>query len=346
MDSGKWGLRNSLRQSERRAAGRFAPVTGVLQRVGPSAVLRRAVLAAAGDDRLRELVTAAPVSAAIVQRFVAGPDRSAAMSAVAALCARGLDVSLDHLGEDTVDPGSATAAVAAYTGLLGELARTGLAQRVEVSVKLSALGLALADDGPGRALAGAREICSAARNAGTTVTVDMEDSTLTEAILGIVEELRADFPDTAAVIQAYLRRSAEDCAVLAAQGARVRLCKGAYNEPPEVAYTSRAEVDRSYVRCLSRLMAGTGRPLVATHDPRLIAIADALAVRTGRGPGDWEYQMLYGIRPAEQRRLVASGFRVRVYTPFGAQWWGYLVRRLAERPANLAFFARSLVGRS
>ncbi len=321
-------------------------MAGVLETVGPSAVLRRAVLAAASADRLREVATATPVAAGVVRRFVAGSDRPAALAAADRLTADGLDVSLDHLGEDTSDPESAAAAVRAYTGLLAELAQRGLGPRVEVSVKLSALGLGLPDDGPGRALAGAREICAAARNAGTTVTVDMEDSASSALTLGIVRELRADFPDTAAVIQAYLRRSVEDCAVLAIEGARVRLCKGAYDEPAEVAHTTRAEVDRSYVRCLSALMAGSGRPLVATHDPRLIAIADALAVRAGRGPADWEYQMLYGIRPAEQRRLVASGFRVRIYTPFGAQWWGYLVRRLAERPANIAFFARSLVGRS
>jgi len=321
-------------------------VAALLERIGPSAVLRRAVLAAAGDDRLRDAVSAAPASAAVVRRFVAGADRAGALAAVAALRAEGLDVSLDHLGEDTVDPGSAAAAVAAYTGLLAELAEDRPGPGAEVSVKLSSVGLDLPDDGPARALAGAREICTAARNAGTTVTVDMEDSSRTTLTLGIVRELRADFPDTGAVVQSGLRRSEDDCAALAAEGARVRLCKGAYAEPPEVAFTSRSEVDRSYVRCLSQLMAGTGRPLVATHDPRLIAIADALAVRSGRGPQDWEYQMLYGIRPDEQRRLAASGFAVRVYVPFGAQWWGYLVRRLAERPANLAFFARALAGRS
>lgn len=318
----------------------------LLERIAPSAVLRRAVLAAAADERLRAAVSAAPASAAVVRRFVAGEDRAAALAVVAALRSDRLDVSLDHLGEDTVDPESAAAAVAAYTGLLAELAQDRPGPGAEVSVKLSAVGLDLPEDGPARALAGAREICAAARNAGTTVTIDMEDSSRTSVTLGIVRELRADFPDTAAVVQSGLRRSEADCAALAAEGARVRLCKGAYAEPVDVAFATRGEIDRSYVRCLSVLMAGTGRPLVATHDPRLVAVADALAVRSGRGPQDWEYQMLYGVRPDEQRRLAAAGFSVRVYVPFGAQWWGYLVRRLAERPANLTFFARALAGRS
>jgi len=317
-----------------------------LDRIAPSAVVRRAVLAAAGDQRLASVVSAAPVAASVVRRFVAGEDEAAALRTVTELTGAGLDVSLDHLGEDTTDPESAAAAVSAYTSLLAELSATGLGTRAEVSVKLSALGLGLPGDGPDRALAGAREICTAARNAGTTVTIDMEDSTRTGQTLAIVRELRADFPDAGAVVQSYLRRTEADCAALAAEGARVRLCKGAYDEADDVAFGNRREVDLSYVRCLGLLMAGSGRPMVATHDPRLVAIADALAVRSGRGPQDWEYQMLYGIRPAEQQRLAASGFGVRVYVPFGSQWWGYLVRRLAERPANLAFFARALVGRS
>jgi len=191
----------------------------------------------------------------------------------------------------------------------------------------------------------ARLVAAAARAAGTAVTVDMEDHTVTDAILETVLELRQDFPDTAAVLQAYLRRTAGDCRVFAGPGSRVRLCKGAYDEPADVAFTTRADVDRSYVDCLGILMAGQGRPLVATHDPRLIAIADALAVRNGRVPADWEYQLLYGVRPAEQRRLVEHGFAVRVYLPYGDQWWGYLVRRLAERPANMAFFLRALATR-
>jgi len=158
-------------------------------------------------------------------------------------------------------------------------------------------------------------------------------------------ELRQDFPWVGAVLQAYLYRTEADCRDLAVEGSRVRLCKGAYKEPPSVAFASRQDVDRSYVRCLSVLMAGRGYPMVATHDPRLVDIAGALAVRHRRTPADHEYQMLYGIRPDEQRRLAGEGETVRVYVPYGSQWYGYLMRRLAERPANVAFFLRSLVSK-
>jgi proline dehydrogenase len=185
----------------------------------------------------------------------------------------------------------------------------------------------------------------AARSAGTTVTLDMEDHQLVEPTVRLHRELRADFPDVGCVIQSYLRRSEADCAALAAMGARVRLCKGAYDAPEQVAFTGRAEVDRSYVRCMRRLLDGTGYPMLATHDPRLIDIAGAQGILAGRPASSFEYQMLYGIRPAEQRRLAALGARVRVYVPYGSDWYGYLTRRLAERPANLGFFLRSLVTR-
>jgi proline dehydrogenase len=174
----------------------------------------------------------------------------------------------------------------------------------------------------------------------------MEDHTHVDATLRIVHTLRGDHPGLGCVIQSQLRRSADDCADLATPGSRVRLCKGAYNAPADAAFVARPEIDRSYARCLRMLMRGSGYPMIATHDPRLIEIAGAQAHLTGRGPGDFEYQMLYGIRPAEQQRLATCGAQVRVYLPYGSDWYGYLVRRLAERPANLAFFARSLATRS
>jgi len=147
------------------------------------------------------------------------------------------------------------------------------------------------------------------------------------------------------VLQSYLRRTEADCRVLAYEGSRVRLCKGAYNEPEHVAFQEKVEVDKSYVRCLKVLMAGQGYPMVATHDPRMIAIAGSLASRYGRAKGSYEFQMLYGIRPEEQKRLAVSGETVCVYVPYGAQWYGYLMRRLAERPQNLSFFLKSLISK-
>jgi proline dehydrogenase len=174
----------------------------------------------------------------------------------------------------------------------------------------------------------------------------MEDHTTTDATLTAVGKLRADFPDVGAVLQAYLHRTEQDCRDLAYAGSRVRLCKGAYKEPESVAYQQRSQVDKSYVRCLKVLMAGEGYPMVATHDPTLVEIAGWLANRNERSPDSYEYQMLFGIRPEEQLRLAAAGNRVRIYTPYGDEWYGYLMRRLAERPANVAFFARSVVTKS
>jgi proline dehydrogenase len=174
----------------------------------------------------------------------------------------------------------------------------------------------------------------------------MEDHTTTDSTLSILRELRKDFPRTGAVLQSYLRRTEADCRDLAYPGSRVRLCKGAYDEPESVAYPSAREVDLSYVRCLNVLMAGEAYPMLATHDPRLIAIADERARWYGRDRGSYEYQLLFGVRPAEQLRLVAAGETVRVYVPYGTEWYGYLMRRLAERPANVAFFLRALASRS
>jgi proline dehydrogenase len=162
--------------------------------------------------------------------------------------------------------------------------------------------------------------------------------------LGIVRDLRVDHPWVGAVLQAQLRRTEGDCRDLAGGGSRVRLCKGAYDEPASAAFR-RGEVDRSFVRCLKVLMAGEGLPMVATHDPRLVEIARFLAERHGRTADDYELQMLYGVRPHAQSELAAEGLRVRVYLPYGTEWFGYFMRRLGERPANLAFFARSLLTR-
>jgi proline dehydrogenase len=207
------------------------------------------------------------------------------------------------------------------------------------------MGQALPTDGDKVALENAHQVCAVAAEAGTTVTLDMEDHTTTDATLEALRELRRDFPGTGAVLQSYLRRTEGDCRDLAGPGSRVRLCKGAYDEPESVAYRDRRAVDRSYVRCLKVLMAGEGYPMVATHDPRLVEIAGALAIRHDRAKGSYEYQMLYGVRPDEQRRLADQGERVRVYLPYGNEWYGYLVRRMAERPQNLALFVRSLVSK-
>ena len=308
-------------------------------------MLRRSLLALSRSEQLKRAVATLPVSSSVVARFVPGEATEDAVSAAADLVKQGLAVSLDHLGEDTLDRAQADAAVAAYVEVLAALSDAGLTPNAEVSVKLSAVGQALPGDGDRIALDNARRICQAAANAGTVVTLDMEDHTTTDSTLRILGRLRPDFPDTGAVLQSYLKRTEGDCRDLAYAGSRVRLCKGAYNEPASVAFQDKHEVDLSYVRCLKVLMQGKGYPMVASHDPRLIAIAARLAEENGRVAGDFEYQMLFGIRPNEQQRLADDGHTVRVYMPYGVEWYGYLMRRLAERPANVAFFVRSLLSK-
>ena len=308
-------------------------------------LLRQPLLVLSRSGKVKNLVSTMPVSAGIVRNYVAGETTADAVEAAAGLADAGLLASLDHLGEDTLDEAQADATVTAYVELLQELAARGLTRGAEVSVKLSAIGQFLPEGGHKIALENARTICRAARNAGTTVTLDMEDHTTVDSTLSILRELRKDFPETGAVLQAMLRRTEADCRTLAYEGSRVRLCKGAYLEPEDVAFQGRLEVDKAYVRCLKVLLAGEGYPMIATHDPRMIEIASSLASRYGREPGTYEFQMLYGTRPEEQRRLAGKGERMRVYVPYGNEWYGYLMRRLAERPQNLTFFLRSLISK-
>ncbi|HEX7460580.1 MAG TPA: proline dehydrogenase family protein [Dermatophilaceae bacterium] len=309
-----------------------------------SGVLRQGLLQMSKSGRVRELVERAPMSRDVVRRFVAGDSTVDAVNAARALDVTGRRCTIDHLGEDTHDLPQAQNTRDAYLSLLLALGEAGLTQdgKAEVSLKLSALGQALPGDGAKIAVEHAREICQAASNAGTTVTLDMEDHTTVDATLEALSELRKDFPTAGAVLQAYLHRTEADCRDLAHEGSRVRLCKGAYDEPESVAFQGKTEVARAYVRCLKVLMAGQGYPMIASHDPRLVEIAGALAHKEDRAADTFEYQMLYGIRPEEQKRIADRGDRMRVYVPYGQEWYGYLIRRMAERPANTIFFLRSL----
>lgn len=315
--------------------------------LSPAVWMKQGLLMLSRNTALRDVLEKAPVSRSVVKRFVAGESTDLAVSVAGQLRDSNRKATIDFLGEDTLDPGQATYTKDAYLALLSALSDEGLTQggQVEVSLKLSALGQALGGDGEKIALENAREICQVAANAGTTVTLDMEDHTTTDSTLGILRELRQDWPWVGAVLQSYLYRTEQDCRDLAHEGSRVRLCKGTYKEPETVAYQDKSEVDKSYVRCLKVLMAGKGYPMVATHDPRLIEIAGVLAATAGRAPESFEFQMLLGIRPEEQRRLAERGEQVRVYVPYGDEWYGYLMRRMAERPSNLRFFLRSLATR-
>ncbi|WP_026403275.1 proline dehydrogenase family protein [Actinomadura rifamycini] len=301
-------------------------------------MIRRALLAASHSGGARRIVENAPFARDVARRFIAGETAADAARVTGRLTDEGLLVTLDVLGEDVHDKERAEANVGKYCELLEHLRDEGLGARAEVSLKLTAVGQALDEE---LALDNARRVCEAAATAGTTVTLDMEEPETVDAALRAVHELRRDHPAVGAVVQAYLRRAEEYCADLAYEGSRVRLCKGAYAAPESIAFIEKDEIDKSFVRCMKILMAGKGYPMLATHDPRLIEIAEALTLLHARDAGTFEYQMLYGVRPQEQRRLAAEGAQVRVYVAYGRDWYAYFMRRLAERPANLRLALRS-----
>lgn len=307
-------------------------------------LLRNGLLHVSESDLIRNTIVTAPISRDVVTRFVAGETTEDPVRVTSVLRQTGRVATIDYLGEYTTDPAQATRTREAYLDLLHRLQEENLSQhgQAEVSLKLSALGQSLAVDGDAIALDNARQICLAAQAADTTVTLDMEDHTTTDRTLQAARELREDFPWLGVVLQSQLRRTEADCRDLSGAGSRVRLCKGAYKEPESVAYQDSSDVDIAYVRCLKILMAGEGYPMLATHDPRLVKIGYALAEQAGRAPETFEFQMLFGIRPDEQKRIADRGNTMRVYVPYGDEWYGYLMRRMAERPANAAFFLRAL----
>ncbi|MFI9508036.1 proline dehydrogenase family protein [Nocardia sp. NPDC052566] len=310
--------------------------------------LRPAMLAASRSPRMARTITGMSTTKKLVDRFVAGETEEQAVGSADVLLGSGRYITIDYLGEDITDIEQARDTVAHYQRLLSALTAlpvddTENVRPLEVSLKLSALGQSLPRDGHAIALEHAHAICDAAAAAGAWVTVDAEDHTTTDSTLSIVRELRADYPWLGTVLQAYLKRTEGDCRDLSGPNSRIRLCKGAYREPASVAHQGRAAVDESYLRCLRILMNGQGYPMVATHDPALIDAARRLVEVTTRKSDEFEFQMLYGIRDTEQRKLVTDGHHLRVYLPYGQQWYGYFMRRLAERPANLAFFLRALV---
>lgn len=311
-------------------------------------LLRKPIMALSANNAVRDALTKMPVTKSVVGRFIPGETSAEAVAAVSQLRADGMQVTLDHLGEDTTDRATADATVRAYLEVIQALTAVGQVAGTELSVKLSAVGQALLASpdlpagGNAYALAGARTITDAAYAAGARVNLDVEDHTTVDQTLEVLFELRRSHPDVGVAIQAMLLRTPKDLAELTGPGSRVRLVKGAYNEPADVAYTDPAQIDLAYVRAMKFLMHGKGYPMIASHDPRMVAIADRLADDAGRTPDRWEHQMLYGIRPDEQKRLVAAGKTVRVYVPYGSDWYGYFTRRLAERPANLMFFLRSI----
>ncbi len=291
---------------------------------------------------VRQLVTGNPTLAHLSTTFIGGQDAASAVDTVARLNAAGLYVSAHGRMGAVRDSEGAARHVVAAAALVAALSGAGLAAGNEISIKLDQLGL-LSSGGADLAGELLEQVVRTAEAADVLVTVDMEGQDEVEATLSTVRSLRTSHPTLGVAVQSCLRRAETDCADLAVEGSRVRLVKGGYPAEPGSTVGRRHDVDRAFVRCLRILMTGAGYPMVATHDPRLIEISRTLAARAGRAPDDHEFQMLLGLRVDEQRRLAAEGETVRVYVPYGPDWYDWCVNRLTDRPANVLLVARSLL---
>ena len=301
-------------------------------------MLRTTLLRLARMRWIQRAIVGQPLLRGLAWRFVAGETLDDALAAVGRLNQAGARATLNYLGEDVVDPSAASAAVDVYVRALERIRATDL--QSTVSIKLSQMGLMIDEELAERNL---RRIVECAERLGNSVRIDMESSAHTEQTLAMFNRLATRHPNVGIVIQAYLRRSEADVADLAARGMSVRLCKGAYAEPPEVAFPDKRDVDRNYVRLLERLLRGRGQVAIATHDPRMIRHALRFIAREQVPRPRYDFELLYGVRRDLQRRLIRLDQPVRAYVPFGREWYPYLVRRLAERPANLLFVLSSIV---
>ncbi|HET9417319.1 MAG TPA: proline dehydrogenase family protein [Candidatus Limnocylindria bacterium] len=304
-----------------------------------AAALRGFFLWLAGRRWLGRMAMATPLVRRMPFRFVAGTTLDQAVQAVRALNATGAMATLDVLGESVADRAAADRAAAAYVETIERIASEGL--DANVSIKLTQMGL---DLGVEECLAVMAPVVEAGARHGVFIRIDMESSAYTQRTLEVVERLRAGGSAVGPVIQAYLHRSPEDVERLAADRVRTRICKGAYAEPPDVALQEREAIGDAFVALSERLLEADAYPGIATHDPDMIQRVSASARRRGIGPERFEFQMLYGVRRDLQRKLLGEGYRMRVYVPYGTEWYPYFMRRLAERPANVLFVVRSLIG--
>lgn len=303
--------------------------------------MRSVFLTLSNRRSIGRLATRLPFTRGMVERFVAGETLEAALPALRRARDAGFHTTVDILGESVTNVEAARAAADSYVAALPVLDDQGL--DLNVSVKLSQMGLGL---GQATARDNLARVLVAAAAVNGFVRIDMEDHTTTDATLDLWRQLRpvmAGSGDVGVVIQSGLRRSEDDLERLLSEGARIRLCKGAYKEPASVAYAEKAEVDAAYVRLMERLLTDGVLPAIATHDDRMIEHAVAFARERGIGPERFELQMLFGVRRDLQERLLAEGWAVRIYVPFGDRWHPYFMRRLAERPANVSFVLRSML---
>lgn len=304
-------------------------------------VLRRVVLGVADISVVHRFFARNALARSMVDRFVAGETLEEALIATRNISNQGLGVTLDQLGENVATVDEATKAVDSYIDILRKLRAVDL--EPNISVKLTMLGL---DFGPDVACDNMLPILEVAREVNGFVRIDMEGAPYADRTMRIFSQLHDMFPDEVGiVIQTYLYRAAQDVADMIERGARVRLVKGAYAEPDSVAFQSRQDIDDNYVTLMKELLAKGRFPAIATHDPAIIEATITFARANGIAPERFEFQMLYGIRRAEQARLRQDGWGMRVYVPFGTQWYPYFTRRIAERPANAFFVLRQLFDR-
>ena len=298
----------------------------------------RLLLRLAGHDGVRRLVTTSPLTRKVVRRFVAGETLAEALQAARQLNGEGVGAILDYLGENVATEAQADAAAEAYLASLRAIATAMPANRAHVSVKLTQLGLDLSLDGASQRL---RQICTAAGRTGSRVAIDMEGHDYTDRTIEVYRRLREEFDLLILCLQAYLRRTVDDAVSLAAMRPSIRLVKGAYDEPREIAYGSWGTKE-SFRRLLRILMPENPYTAVATHDELLAKEATRLAHRLDIDRNRFEFEMLYGVRRDLQASLAGQGYQVRIYIPFGSEWYPYLMRRMAERPANLRLFLEAL----
>src|SRR5215210_1989426 len=303
-------------------------------------VTRNALLFLSRHEGLKDFATRFRPFKKLTTRFVAGEDIEEAVAAIREINARGCTASFDHLNESVASAAETEAEVREYLSILARIDETGI--RSNVSIKLTQFGLQI---DPELAYKNARTVVAEAARRGNFVRVDMEQSSVTQVTIDIFKRLRAEFGlnDVGIVLQSYLRRTYDDAEELLKIPARIRICKGAYNEPLEVAFPDKKDVDDNYIRVMKLLLSSGTYHGIATHDPQMINATIRHARDQGIGKEAFEFQMLYGIRRDLQEKLARDGYNMRVYVPYGKHWYPYFMRRLAERPANIWFVMKNML---
>jgi proline dehydrogenase len=301
-------------------------------------ISRAALLYLSQKNELKDFFSKLPGFSRVTRRFIAGENIDDAITAILELNQAGMAATFDHLGESTTSRAEAESDVREYLRVLDRIENTGV--NSNISVKLTQLGLDIDED---YCLQNARRIVEAAKRYGNFVRIDMEDSSKTGATLNIFKRLYGEYGNVGIVLQAYLYRTEKDVDDALAMGARIRLCKGAYKEPAEVAFPEKSEVDANYISLMKKLLKSGVYHGIATHDEKMIAATREFVASESISRDAFEFQMLYGIRRDLQSKLVRDGYRMRVYVPYGEYWYPYFMRRLAERPANVWFVLKNLM---